>query len=105
MSSLLDPLYLIWSVYLFLHKRQNRLVYVWLSCLQLAIANKENEIVHTVRKGTIGHARPAKIQISLRNRAGLSESSLAAVWIAKEANFPNANIKDSDQTAPMRRLI
>ena len=49
--------------------------------------------------------RPAKIQISLRIHAGCSESSLGAIWIAKDSNFPHAVNEDSNQTARMRRLI
>ena len=37
-----------------------------------------------VRKRTIGHVRPAKIQISLRIRAVRSEYSLGAFWIADD---------------------
>ena len=39
------------------------------------------------RKRNFGHVRPAMIQISLRIRAILSESSLDAFWIAKDAKF------------------
>ena len=41
-------------------------------------------IIRHVRKGTFGHMRPAEIQISLRIRAVWSESSLGAIWIAKD---------------------
>ena len=49
----------------------------------------------------------AKIQISLRIRAVWSESSLGAVWIAKDedAKFLYADKEYPDQTARMRRLI
>ena len=60
---------------------------------------------HNVRKCTFGHVRPAKIQISLRIRAGWSESSLGAIWIAKDAKFLHADNEDSDQTARMCRSI
>ena len=49
--------------------------------------------------------RRAQIQISLRIRTVLSESSLGAFWIAKDAKFLDADNEDSDQTARMRRLI
>ena len=59
---------------------------------------------HNVRKRTFRYMRPAKIQISLRIRAG-SESSLGALWIAKDAKFLHADNEYSDQTARMRMLI
>ena len=54
---------------------------------------------------TFGHVHPAKIQISLRNRAVWSESSLSAFWITKDAKFLYVDNEDSNQTARMRRLI
>ena len=57
------------------------------------------------QKCTVGHVRTVKIQISLCNRAGWSESSLGAIWIAKDARFLHTDKVDSDQTAWMRRLI
>ena len=51
---------------------------------------------NNVKKRSVRHVRPAKIQIRLRSRAVWSESSLGAFWIA---------IEDSDQTACMRRLV
>ena len=57
-----------------------------------------------VRKCTIEHVRPAKIQISLRIRAVWSESSLGAFWIAKNATFLRVDNGDSDRTARMLRL-
>ena len=60
---------------------------------------------HNVRKRAVAHARPAKILISLRIRADWSESSLGAIWIAKDAKFLHADNEDSNQTARMRRLI
>ena len=50
-----------------------------------------------VRELAFGHVRPAKIKISLHIGVVWSESSLAAFWIAKDAKFPHADIKDSDQ--------
>ena len=58
-----------------------------------------------VRKRTLGHVRPAKIQISLRIRAVWSESSLGVFWIAKDARFLRAVNEDFEQAAQMRRLI
>ena len=52
-----------------------------------------------------GHMPPAKIQIRLRIRAVWSESSLGALWIAKDAKFLHANNENSDLTAQMCRLI
>ena len=40
-----------------------------------------------IRNRTSGHVRPANVQISLRIRAVWSEFSLAAFWIAMDANF------------------
>ena len=57
-----------------------------------------------VRKRAFGHVRPAKIQISLRIFA-VSQSSQGAFWLAKDANFLNADNEDSDQSARMHRLI
>ena len=58
-----------------------------------------------MRQRTYGHKSPAKIQISLRSRAVWSESSLDAVWIAKDVKFLHAENEDTDQTAQMRRLF
>ena len=44
-----------------------------------------------VRECSFGHVRPAKIQISLRIRAGWSESSLGAFWVAKDASVFHAD--------------
>ena len=41
-----------------------------------------------------GHVRPAMIQISLHIRAFRSESSLSAIWIAKDAKFLHAVNED-----------
>ena len=49
--------------------------------------------------------RPAKTQISLGNRPVLSESSLCTQWVAKNPSFRHADIKDSDQTGRIPRLI
>ena len=69
------------------------------------MADIENKRSCNVTKRTFDHVRPAKIQISLRIRAGWSESSLGAFWIAKGAQFLHADNEDSDQTARMHRLI
>ena len=45
---------------------------------------------HNVAKRTFGHVRAAKIQISLRIRTVRSESSLSAIWIAKNVKFLHA---------------
>ena len=52
-----------------------------------------------------GYVCLKKIQISLRNRAIRSESSLGAFCEANDAKFLHADNKDSDQTARMCRLI
>ena len=54
---------------------------------------------------TFRHMRPVKIQISLRIRAGWSESSLGAFWKAKDTKFLRANDEESDETVRVRRLI
>ena len=58
-----------------------------------------------VRKRTVVHVLPAKIQIRLRIRAVWSESSLCAFWIAKDAKFLHADNEDYKQFAQMRRLL
>ena len=47
-----------------------------------------------VRKRAFGHVSPAKIQISLRILAVSSQSSQGAFWLAKDANFLNADNED-----------
>ena len=59
-------------------------------------------INRNVRKRTSRHARPAKIQISIR--ADWSESSQGAFCTAKDAKFLRANNEDSYQTARIHRL-
>ena len=64
------------------------------------------EFSHNVRKQTFCHERSERISISLRIRAGWSEPSLDAFWIAKDEEFfLHADKEDSDQTARVRRLI
>ena len=46
-----------------------------------------------VRKHTLRHVRPAKIQISLRNRIVI-KIFLDAFWIAKDAKLPHVDIED-----------
>ena len=57
------------------------------------------------RQRTVQHVYPAKIHISLRIRAAWSEYSPGVFWTAKNATVFNADKEDSDQTAPMHRLI
>ena len=47
-----------------------------------------------IGKCTFRHVHPVKIQISLCIHAVQSESSLKAFWIAKNAKFLHASIKD-----------
>ena len=47
-----------------------------------------------VRKRTFRQVRPVRIQISLRIRAGWSESLLGAFWITKDADFLHADNED-----------
>ena len=58
-----------------------------------------------VRERTVWHGRPGEILTSLRIRAVWSESSLGAVWIAKDTKFIHADNENYDQTARMRILI
>ena len=58
-----------------------------------------------VRWRTCGPVRQAMIQLSLYISTVWSESSVGAVWIARDVKFLRAVNKDSDQTARMRRLI
>ena len=62
-------------------------------------------MTRNVKKCTSGHVRPANIKISMRMRAVWSESSLGALWIAKNAMCFHADNEDSNQTARMRCLI
>ena len=48
---------------------------------------------------------PGKTQISLAIRPVWSESSLCALWVAKDLSFLHADSEDSDQTGRMPRLI
>ena len=48
--------------------------------------------------------RPAKTQISLGNRPVCSESSLFALWVAKNPRFLHADSENSDQPVRMPRL-
>ena len=57
-----------------------------------------------VRKRTFENVQPTKTQISLRDRAVWSESSLDAFWIAKDVKFLHADNECSNQPARMRRL-
>ena len=77
------------------------------TCIYLCSVNSQVLTLkgHSVRNRTFGHARPAKILISLRIRAVSSEPSLGTLWLAKWAKFLRADNEDSDQTARMRRLI
>ena len=58
-----------------------------------------------VRKRTLLHVHPTKIQISLRMRAVWSESSLSAWRYFASLAIQKAPSEDSDQTAQMRSLI
>ena len=49
--------------------------------------------------------QPAKTQISLGIRPVWPESSLCALWVAKDPKFLHADSEDSDQTERMPRLI
>ena len=65
--------------------------------------DKKNEPPHDkTNKITVW---PAKNQISLGMCPVWSESSLCSQWLAKDPSFLHADIKDSDQTGWMPRLI
>ena len=51
---------------------------------------------------TKGPVHPTKTQISLRSR---SESSLCALWVAKDHMLLQAHNEDTDQTGRVSRLI
>ena len=76
----------------------------WVFCIQFKFSPSffEYDISSNV---TFRHVRPAKIQISLRIRAVWSESSLDAVWIAKDVKFLHVYTEDSGQTAWIGKLI
>ena len=52
-----------------------------------------------VRTRTLGHVRPAKIQVSLRIHTDWSGSTLGTFWLAKDAKVLHADNEDSDVTA------
>ena len=64
-------------------------------------AGTSSKLSRNVRKRTFGHVRPAKIQISLRICAGWSESSLGALWIAKDAKYLYADSEAADAPADL----
>ena len=61
------------------------------------------EMSHSMTKQNDLHL--VKAQISLGIHPVWSEFSLCAEWIAKDPRFQHADIKDSDQTGRMLRLI
>ena len=93
-----------WIIYTLLSK-YNSDVIVW-SFRASGVKSAPSEM--SENKCTLGHVRPAKIQVSLRIRTVWSDSSLCTFWIAKDANvFPTDN-DDSLQTASgayVRRYI
>ena len=54
---------------------------------QCRMKRKPIKLMCNVRKRTLGHVYPAKIQINLRIRTLCPESSLDAFWLAKDAKF------------------
>ena len=56
--------------------------------------NLDQQMSGNVRKRTFWRVRPAKIQICIYIRAGWSESSQGAFWIAKDATFLHAGYED-----------
>ena len=48
---------------------------------------------------------PTEIQISLDSHQIRSESSLCALWVAKDPNLRQAESEDTDQTVRMPRQI
>ena len=63
------------------------------------------QLSRNVRKRTLVHGRPAKVQISLCIRTVWSEASLGAVWADKDAKFLHPDNENSGQTARSSRLI
>ena len=63
------------------------------------------EMNRNVRQCTIGHVRPAEIQVCLRTHAAWSESHWAHVWLAKDAMFLHADNRAFDQTARMSIIL
>ena len=59
-------------------------------------------MIFNVKKRTLGHVLPMKIQIRLHICAVRSESLLGTFWIAKDAKFLHRDNKDSDQTADVQ---
>ena len=66
--------------------------------------NMPQKTTRNFRTPTVGHVRPAKIQIRLRIRAVWSESSLGAFWKANEIFLHHEDNEDSEQTVRIRRL-
>ena len=69
------------------------------------LKSRFNIMSHLMTKPTKWHVRPAKTQISLGIHPVWSESSLCALWVAKDPSFLHADSEDSDQTGRMPRLI
>ena len=59
---------------------------------------------HLMTKPTKWHVHPAKTQIRLGIHPVWSETSLCALWVAKDPSFLQADSEDSDQTGWMPRL-
>ena len=77
--------------------------------MDLSFRFKNHWLLHDMkrkgRKRIFGHVLPTKNQISLRVRAGWSESSLSPRRNSASLTIQNTPSKDSDQTAQMHRLI
>ena len=66
---------------------------------------KQFNLSHLITKPTKWYVRTAKTQINLGIRLVWPESSLSALWVAKDLTFLYADSEDSDHTGPMLRLI
>ena len=64
-----------------------------------------NWLSRRMTKATKWHVRPTKTQISLGIHPVWSESSLCALWVAKDLWFLHSDSEDSDQIGQMPRLI
>ena len=69
------------------------------------VSNWFRKMSRLMTKPTKWHVRPTKAQISLGIRPVWWESSLCALWIAKDPRLLHADSKDSDQTGWKPRLI
>ena len=87
-----------------MHREPDILIYLWISNIVRAVFLPPR-LRRCTAKGTSRCVRSSKTHISLRIRAGWSESSMSALWIAKGSMFLQAESEASDQIVWMCRMI